>query len=496
MKNLNAMITLLILFLCNTLIANNIQVTNVSITGQNTDDNYTLVQFDLSWENSWRISAGPSNYDGAWVFVKYRTNGGNWQHATLNYVNGTANGDGHTAPAGSTIQTSSDGVGAFIYRDSDGSGNINFSEVQLRWDYGSNNLSDESVVDIQVFAIEMVYVPEGSYELGSSPFGNETDNFYSPAAFFSTTYSVESENAINVQNLIGELYYSIESAENQGDQLGPIPADFPKGYGAFWCMKYEITEDQWIAFFNSLNDTQKGNHDVTDSDHKNTDAVVARNTIAYTSGNATTDAPARAINYLAYEDCAAYLDWTGLRFMTELEFEKACKGPSHNDNMLATGGTSLHDELYTITDDGTENALISNPGVGISNVIFFATDPGGPARVGILAASAQNPTREETGGTYYGIMEMSGNLYERCIGVGTPTNRAFAGTHGDGILSAAGAHNVPTWPAVGSEGAVSYRGGSWANDIGFLRVADRTSACILNSITNGRIGIRGVRTGE
>ncbi|RUA26072.1 MAG: hypothetical protein DSY76_06195, partial [Bacteroidetes bacterium] len=35
--------------------ANNIQVSNVSVRGQNTTDHYTMIKFDLSWDNSWRV---------------------------------------------------------------------------------------------------------------------------------------------------------------------------------------------------------------------------------------------------------------------------------------------------------------------------------------------------------------------------------------------------------------------------------------------------------
>jgi sensor domain CHASE-containing protein len=56
--------------------ANNIQISNTKLTGQNTAEGYTLVQFDLSWENSRRINDlnddGVTNWDAAWVFVKYR----------------------------------------------------------------------------------------------------------------------------------------------------------------------------------------------------------------------------------------------------------------------------------------------------------------------------------------------------------------------------------------------------------------------------------------
>lgn len=143
--------------------ANNIQVSNVSLTGQVSASDYTYVEFDLSWENSWRISVGPANYDAAWVFIKFR-NGANWSHASLNYVDGS--NDGHAAPIGATINTTSDGVGVFIYRDADGSGNVNWQNIQLRWNYGTNNVDDDDLVDVQVFAIEMVYVPDGSFQLG------------------------------------------------------------------------------------------------------------------------------------------------------------------------------------------------------------------------------------------------------------------------------------------------------------------------------------------
>jgi len=70
--------------------ANNIAVSNVSTSGQNTtagtnnSANYALVEFDVSWDNSWRTSSGPSNWEAAWVFVKFRLGTGPWQHASLN----------------------------------------------------------------------------------------------------------------------------------------------------------------------------------------------------------------------------------------------------------------------------------------------------------------------------------------------------------------------------------------------------------------------------
>lgn len=153
------LIVAIILFLPFSILANNIAVSNMHLTGQNTTDDFTLVQFNISWENSWRISTGASNWDAAWVFVKYRVAGGAWQHAWLNDA-------GHTAPTGSTITPASDGTGAFIYRNANGSGTFSLTGVQLRWNYGANGVADDAIVDIQVFAVEMVYVPQGNFYVG------------------------------------------------------------------------------------------------------------------------------------------------------------------------------------------------------------------------------------------------------------------------------------------------------------------------------------------
>ena len=69
------------------------------------------------------------NWDAAWVFVKFRMDGGEWQHAWLNDV-------GQINPTGSTVAigllkpdsafnpTTNPGLGAFIYRDADGTGSF------------------------------------------------------------------------------------------------------------------------------------------------------------------------------------------------------------------------------------------------------------------------------------------------------------------------------------------------------------------------------------
>ncbi len=464
---------------------NNINVSNITLENQNEAQNWIQVEFDLSWENSWRISSGPSNWDAAWVFIKYRVNSGDWTHATLSQTDNRATSE-------STIDVSTDNLGAIIYRNKDGSGNINFQDLRLRWNYGSIGAND--VIDVQVFAIEMVYVPEGAFYLGGTE-GDEKNKFYSGSTNIS--YQVTSENAIDISPGAGKLYYNLDVG-NGGDQLGPIPANFPKGFAAFYAMKYEVSQGQFVAFFNTLTEAQKITNDVTGPNGKNNDGQLAGNTIAWSDGTsaATTSTPDISLNYINTAIMNAYLDWAGLRYMTELEYEKSCRGPvPAKAGEFAWGNANISTTSYTISNAGTATERVSNPEQGTGNAAFGNnTDVLKPLRNGIFAASAVTNNREETGGSYYGIMELSGNVYERCISIGIPQGRTFDGSHGDGVLGTSGEGNVPNWPLPTGEG-ISYRGGGFPNGMAFLRVSDRyDGGLILASNANSRLGLRGVRS--
>lgn len=469
--------------------ANNIQVNNISLENLNEVSNWVHVEFDLFWENSWRISSGPSNYDAAWVFIKYRVNNGTWTHGIISQANSTS-------PAGSTLDVTSDGIGAFVYRDSDGSGNNNFQNIQIRWNFGSTDTND--IIDIQVFAIEMVYVPEGSFYVGGTT-GDEANKFHSGGFSTSSSFRITSESALTIANTSGNLYYTGTNS-NGGDQTGVLSASYPKGFNDFYAMKYEVTESQWLGFFNSLTENQKTNRDVTDATHKNSDAVISRNTISWTGGtaSATTSAPDRAISYLDIADMNAYMDWTGLRPLSELEYEKACRGPIlPKPGEFAWGSANIASNDYTIVNSGFSSERITNPETNTGNAIYSLTNGSidGPLRNGIFAASAVNNNREETGGSYYGIMELSGNLYERCVTVGTSQGRNFTGLHGNGIISSTtGNGTVSNWPNNTTGDGYSFRGGSWLNGSDFIRVSDRFDGASIISSGNNRLGFRAART--
>ena len=265
MQTSEKLLTFILLFLCPYLFANNIQVENVTLASKNTADNYYMVEFDLSWENSWRTSTYESNWDAAWVFIKATVqNQQDWKHGYLNYVDGS--NDGHSAPNGSIIHTAinnngNQGIGVFIYRSTDGIGDVNFDQVALRWNYGDSGFEDDDIIDISVTAIEMVYVPEGSFYLGDGmgDFGQfEQGTSGAP-------YMVNNENSLTLggggQSSLGNNNaINMQFADDFNDAVSQtLPADFPKGFDAFYCMKYEASQSQYASFLAHLNETQRSN---------------------------------------------------------------------------------------------------------------------------------------------------------------------------------------------------------------------------------------------
>lgn len=477
---------LILCFLCSPLfmLSNNIVVSSISKQSVNTVNDYIMVQFTVSWENSWRDA---ENYDAAWIFIKYRLAGfgGAWSHATLNYINGSS--DGHIAPPGSIINTSNDGKGIFIYRNANGSGNINFTNVQLRWNYGVDGLADNALVDISVSAIEMVYVPQGSFWLGdgsNSTLHGQFENGTSGNAIQITSESaltlgggtpgsIGNNNRTGMANngLFSIPVVSIDDFDDVTSQS--LPAAFPKGFNAFYCMKYEITQGQYVDFLNKLSPAQfasrydAANYSTTNGGHNAT-----RYNITGTFPDMTTTTPDLPGIYAEWYDACAYADWAALRPMTEFEFEKACRGSAAPvANEYAWGTANINSNNYfPVNNQGQPNESIgAGYNLAAGNAWYSDTRAfDAITRVGIFSAHPSNTGRITSGATYWGIMEMSGNCWERTVSVGRPEGRNYTGSHGDGVLMTNGNATNTDWPgftagqgvntAVGGGG---YRGGAF-----------------------------------
>lgn len=675
-------------------IANDISVTNVSLTGQvigtNNTNTFTMVEFDLSWKNSWRwsnssgkithisVRANGSNYysaptvsitggggsgatatatvdagyrltgititnpgsgytsiptvtlvptnggtgataeayttswwDAAWVFVKYKVRGnyvsaagatasgstitvgsttglrvgmpvavtsGNgafstgtvvssiinatsftvsaapttalsnsaivtgysfWEHATLNYT-------GHTAPSGSIIDDAKtyDGAGVFIYRASDGSGNFSISNAQLRWNYRTDGVADNASVDVKVFAIEMIKVHEGAFEVGGSVSGMTN-------TFSSSTISTSDPTQT--------------TGRPSGVSNTSINSLFPNGFKAFYCMKYEISQLQYVEFLNTLTWHQQSIRTLSTVAPNNfttnipvlasgsngailnqsgivlrdrghpflTPAVYGCNLNRDANFNDGGDGEALACNFLSWADGCAYLDWAALRPMTELEYEKACRGPIARVNgEFAWGSTSIYSgpSPYSgfsgnISNNITSNFKFNND---IGNAHYSSTYQaswGGPHKVGIFGccATVSNGVqgRVTSGATYYGIMDMSGNLWEPCVTIENTAGKSFTGKHGNGEINSSGDADVDYWPGInGNESSTTanswynsgngvgvtraagsgYRGGGYETSAADqLKVSDRWNAFtpLVNAnvpTRNREYGFRGVRS--
>lgn len=466
------------------LMANDIAISNLSLTGKNTTDHFTLVQFDISWENSWRTTSSPGNWDAAWVFVKYRVGTGNWQHAWLNE-------SGHTAPAGSTITpglltpgtafnaTTNPVLGAFLYRSVDGDGTFNNNGVQLRWNYGANGVADADNVEIKVFAIEMVYVPQGSFSVGSG--GSESGRFKNGTT--NNPFLINSEGSIEIGNEDGKLWGTSNTGYNTIGGAGTLAAAFPKGYDAFYCMKYEMSQQQYVDFLNTITSTQASNRYSSGS-------TGYRYGISVSGGVYSTTNPFVACNWLSWMDGAAYTDWAGLRPMTELEFEKACRGTATPVAGEYAWGNTTATAANNIINGGLNNETTNTPN---ANAVYLF--PSGPMRTGVFATGST--TRVPAGATFYGIMEMSGNLWERTVTLGSTTGRDFTGVHGNGTLSTAGYADISTWPGfvtteVTTATGSGLRGGSFTDN--YMNISNRELGSLEWSDRFQNDGFRAVRT--
>lgn len=511
--------------------ANNIIVTNATCTGQVLGV-YTGVKFNLSWENSWRMSAGPANWDAAWVFVKYKIQGGNWSHASLSTTPGdhTIGNNGGTAM---TFLPGADAKGVFIYRSANGTGNISLTDVILRWNYPSDGVADNANLQVQVFAVEMVYIPQGPFFIGDgnvslSPSGNAFK--LSQQAGNNMPYKVTSENAIT---LCSSTYAASDQVYDPLKSAGTvIPAGYPKGYQAFYMMKYEVSQKQYLDFFNTLpkNLTILGNRNLgNNGSYRNNfywDGQV--NNDAVLSPNNGGD---RAQNYIAYADAAAYADWAALRPMSELEYEKASRGcdasgtPIFPTNLEFAWGNTTVNPVTALSNDGLANEGFTNPLTSNANCHYTTSVISGPVRCGIFAAKGYaSNQRTQSGASYYGVMELSGNLAEIVLTVSNYSTNStsasyqskFTNVNGDGILSATtgNANNSNTW-GFGSSGTIqaeitlgtsSYgvgiRGGSFTDGgTTYCQTSDRSNANYVTQLNSSsrasyvyNVGFRCVRT--
>src|SRR5690606_38851134 len=98
--------------------------------------------------------------------------------------------------------------------------------------------------------------------------------------------------------------------------------------------------------------------------------------------------------------------------ITELEYEKACRGP---------GLPVENDFPWGTSSDVKRSRYYNNEG----NLVFEGT---------LKEADLTDHNKELFGASYYWVMDLNKSLWERCVTIGNVNGRSFMGSHGDGIL--------------------------------------------------------------
>lgn len=591
--------------------ANNIRILGKPKLVQDTNMHHAIITFDIAWDNSWKTTK-PENHDAAWIFVKC-WNGEAWNHVYLKDT--VANKPGSKIPTdaacyGDTTcyekyyvsnrdasNTTMDMmlepgfsmawpkwkeqdpdeeseqcvVGFFLHRVNYGAGHVVVPGVSLIWDYARQGFVDEDDLVVKVFAVEMVLVPEGIYYLGGKGLtdGNRHYGaFTTNGATLGTPMVIRSEDAITVAN--SPASNTLWTVGGKGIVEGVIPAEYPKGFQAFYIMRYEMTQEAWADFLNTLSQGQQDGR-VTGTlstfaqyswitrdidgqgygfyrnvikikqpspvvvfgcDGNNNNKFDETDKVCYdyrcdSSKNKymtrNIDGQDIAHNYVNVLDLLAYAEFSGLRPMTELEYEKACRGPKEPANdefawgsvtMMFLPGKGYLIDGWTGTEKG--NGVYNSGSLGSGWWCWWDQNAcAAPIRVGCFADSTT--TRASSGATFWGVMNMSDNVGEICISAFDTTGRYFVGSHGCGKLDGngdainkdwltfSGTNSTPAncryfivrgmmlWNNIGIGTTVPGSENQWAGLVSNRRTCEHTLPLIERQYHNNGVGMRGIR---
>ena len=411
-----------------------LRVTNARIEAR--DEKTAVGVFDIEWSNSWRYK--DVNHDAAWVFFKARPESdGAWRHVKL--AQSGVNPEGCDTGDGASVEifVPEDRAGLFVRRLFDGAGAISVRDIQAVCDLAASGLEKGGEVRARGFGVEMVYVPDGAFWAGNA--GGVIGDSFRDARDENAAARIDSSDG-------RDLYWG----PKDGTKVS-LPAAYPNGFAAFYCMKYELTEGFYSDFLNTLTRAQqealappgqtviRGSEVVPAEPEPIEFGCDGNNNKMFDEPDDGRSTPMQGSTRAASLAVAA---WSGLRPMTELEYEKACRGfAAPVAGEFAWGSTTI------------------------------------PAQNAYLVTT--NSTRESSGLSYWGIANLSGpSRGELVMSAADGLSSLFTGRHGDGALGANGAANVVGWldATQANVNAGGMRGGSAWHGHPQWRVADRSEA--------------------
>lgn len=447
--------------------------------------------FDASGATVWTITAN------TWQYIQYTNSANftpNWALIKMNNASGIG-------VKGFYIQGSSDGgatwktlYGSDVYVDP--------PTVYGAWTYRFQHLVAVPIrFDVQNESINAIRF-----------------NFFTAGSVNVYDIQLYQNNADDVNTITSEnelyLIPSIAATSTPANYttFPKLTANYPKGYNAFYIMKHEVTQAAYVDFLNTLTYDQQKEHSVIAPNAAVNTAYYAntRNLIKIrkvgNDGPATYGLSADNVDWdpennagnvpmfnMSWSDVMAYLQWAALRPLTELEYEKACRGGLDQASVpyeyawgapyLSNGASSVTDKnLSTETPvPAASNYAPAGPAGGQTAPTVAAVNTYWPVRAGSFATGSS--TRVDAGASYWGVLNLSDNVPERYVNVSTNEGRAFTGEHGDGNLLQTGVCNVTGWPLAYSGQGTGFRGValSAATTItNIFPVSDRTYAASLS----------------
>ena len=479
------------------------------------------IQLDLSWQCGWKDEV---NHDAVWLFAKYSLDDGEtWRHATLR--GSGVNPPDYTAGSddGLDILVTEDHKGAFVRNTAEGIRSPATTGLRLVWDLAADGVSSSENARLRVFGLEMVYVPEGPFTVGEESAKRDYAG-WAPTR-------IESPDATNRYGIaaIGLAGTGTNEDPYRGLHAGlgrpyaittaALTNDYPNGYRAFYQMKHKLTRQSYLDFLNTLTETQRltllGYHLRNGNNvfYGDSAAAIVSETLPNGRTFLSNAQPWRALvffggvaaGYGGDVEMLAYLDWAALRPMTDLEYEKSCRGPNAPVKMEFPWGLATYGLPGGVVGANTAGEHFGNP--------YAPANIGGMYGVRVLtypqpnwSASTNDADAVEAGASYYGALELAANGRERCVftassspTAGTAFSAArYSGLHGDGELTAEGFSNVTDWPYPQqnyyANGPYVSRGGFKNLDLGSSTISGGDTHMGNNYYDDVVHGIRGVRT--
>jgi len=483
--------------------ANEITISNISLANHDEVAATVEVVFDITWQNSWRndVSTGMPNWDAAWIFGRFSIRGDSvWQRMVIDEQGNTT---GTGTPAILTLKPhpslSPQGIGLLLHRSEVGYGTFTQTGVRFVWDYSGEapNLSNFDLLEIKLFAVEMVYIPGGPFYLGSGIDDPAAASFYANGFSGYPPYRLETDAPFTIGpsdevNVVGN------------NTTINIVAGFPTGIQPFYIMKHELSQAFMSGYFSTLNAGMNSNYvfnalelaqqnDVgrTANFFTQTFETFGLDTV-YSYQSSRENYP---VAYMSWEDAAAFADWAGLRPVSELEFEKAARGfsyPAVVDEYPWGTDEIVNSSYQVVISPASDHEITGGYSSNIltGNAIYSSTLTNPLSlRVGIFATSTSSRAQANASAT--GVLDLAGNVAERTADIISSNGLAWLNEHGDGILHTNGLANQQ-WVGFNASKNTNVenlswtsglRGGGILDNAASLRISDRSRATSDNTRT-------------